>query len=319
MIARPGPMDRHARIFVAGADSFLGGAIVRILQRQGYTETFGGADEKLDLTDAEQVDVFMKRTRPDYVFCAAGKTGGIDANQRFAADLMLDNLLVQTNVMRSAYHHGVNKLLYLASSCSYPRECPQPMRVESLMTGPLEPTNEAYAVAKLAGIALCRAFREQYGACFISAIPASAYGPEDDFRPETAHVIPALISRLNFAKLANEPSVQIWGTGRPRREFIFVDDLADACAFVMREYGDNEPINLGSSSEISITELAELVKEVVGYSGDLIFDASRPDGMARKRLDSQRLLTMGWAPSTALRSGLKATFEWFLASRAQIR
>ncbi len=312
MSSRRAAMEQRARIVVAGADSFLGGAIIRALRRQGYTNIVGGADDKVDLTDAVQVDTFMERAQPDCVFCAAGKTGGIDANQQFPAELMIDNLLVQTHVVQSAHRHGVKKLLYLASSCSYPRECPQPMQVESLMTGPLEPTNEAYAVAKLAGIALCRAFRRQHGASFVSAIPANPYGPGDDFCPDTSHVVPALIRRIHLAKLANDPSVQIWGTGTPRREFIFVDDLADACVFVMREYDDDQPINLGSSSEVSIAELAELVKEVVGYPGDLVFDESRPDGMLQKSLDSSRLQTMGWAPSTTLRAGLKATLEWFL-------
>ena len=249
--------------------------------------------------------------QPDYVFCVAGKSGGIDANQRFPADLMVDNLLVQTHVMRSAHHHGAKKLLYLASSCSYPRECSQPMRVESLMTGPLEPTNEAYAVAKLAGMTLCRAFRQQYGAHFISAIPANPYGPGDDFSPDTSHVIPALVRRFYLAKRTNDRAVQIWGTGSPRREFIFIDDLADACVFVMREYDEPQPINLGSSSDVSITELAELIKEVVGYRGALEFDTSKPDGMPRKSLDSRRLLEMGWKPSTTLRAGLEATFDWW--------
>jgi GDP-L-fucose synthase len=304
-------MKQDARIYVAGSDTLVGAAILRAVKHLGYTNIVGGLEDKLDLTDAAEVDAFIGEGRPDYVFCVAGKSGGIDANQRFPADLMVDNLLVQTHVMRSVHQHGAKKLLYLASSCSYPRECSQPMRVESLMTGPLEPTNEAYAVAKIAGMTLCRAFRQQYGAPFISAIPANPYGPGDDFCPKTSHVIPALIRRLYLAREANDSAVQIWGTGAARREFIFIDDLAAACVFVMREYDAPQPINLGSSSDVSIEELAELVKEVVGYRGVLEFDTSKPDGMPRKSLDSRRLLEMGWKPSTTLRAGIEATFDWW--------
>jgi GDP-L-fucose synthase len=225
---------------------------------------------------------------------------------------MIDNLLVACHVINSAYHYGVKKLLYLASSCSYPKDCPQPMHVESLFTGPLEPTNEAYAVAKIAGIKLCQAYRQEYGANFIVGIPANAFGPGDDFSPDNSHVIAALIRKMHEAKVASSASVEIWGTGTPRREFIFADDLADACLFVMQEYDGAEPINLGGGTDLSIAELAELVKEAVGYLGGLRFDTSRPDGMPVKALDSSRLIAMGWRPATPFSTALAVTLSAFL-------
>ncbi len=249
---------------------------------------------------------------------AAGKSGGILPNQRYPADLMLDNLLVECNVIRVACQHRVKKLLYLASSCCYPRHCPQPMRVESLLTGSLEPTNEAYAVAKIAGIKLCQAYRQQYGANFIIGIPANAFGPGDDFSPEDSHVIAALIRKMHEAKRKDAPTVDIWGTGTPRREFIFADDLADACLFVMQEYDGTEPINLGGGTDLSIGELAQLTKEVVGYEGELHFDTSRPDGMPLKVLDSSPLMAMGWKPETSFEKALSATFEVFVQTQQKL-
>lgn len=257
------------------------------------------------------MDAFFARTLPDYVLLAAGKSGGIRANQKYPAELLRNNLLVECHVIHSAYRHGVRKLLYLASSCSYPKHCPQPMRVESLMTGPLEPTNEAYAVAKIAGITLCRAYRQEYGTHFISGIPADAFGPGDDFSPEDSHVVPALIRKMHQAKVLGVESVQVWGTGTPRRECIFAADLADACIFLMREYDGPEPVNLGGGVDLSIKELAELIKDVVGYSGELRFDTSKPDGMPLKVLDSRHLREMGWQSRTPFRSALSATYDWF--------
>jgi GDP-L-fucose synthase len=287
-------------------------AILRKLERQGYTNIVGKPSEEPDLTDAGAVADFFVRQVPEYVFVAAGKSGGIEVNRKYPAQLMIDNLLVACHVINSAYHYGVKKLLYLASSCSYPKHCPQPMRVESLFTGPLEPTNEAYAIAKIAGIKLCQAYRQEYGANFIVGIPANAFGPGDDFSPDNSHVIPALIRKMHEAKVASSASVEIWGTGTPRREFIFADDLADACLFVMQEYDGAEPINLGGGTDLSIAELAELVKEAVGYLGGLRFDTSRPDGMPVKALDSSRLIAMGWRPATPFSTALAVTLSAFL-------
>ena len=304
-------MDKSDRIYVAGGQSTIGAALLRQLGHQGYSNVIGARGEEPDLTDAAQVEGFFAKTAPEYVFVAAGKSSGIEGNRKHPAELMLDNLLVECNVIHSAYRHGVKKLLYLASSCCYPKHCPQPMRVESLLTGPLEATNEAYAVAKIAGIKLCQAYRQQYGVPFIVGIPANVFGPGDDFSLEDSHVIPALIRKMHAAKTSGVPSVMMWGTGTPRREFIFADDLADACLFVMQEYDGAEPINLGGGIDLSIAELAELVKEVVGYPGELHFDTSRPDGMPLKALDSSRLIAMGWRPATPFRDALSATCAWF--------
>jgi len=308
-------MDRQATIYVAGADTLIGGAIFRELERQGYANVLGKSAPEPDLTDAAQVDEFFRRTAPEYVFLAAGKSGGIEANRKYPAELMRDNLLVACHVIHTAYRHKVKKLLYLASSCSYPRKCPQPMRVESLETGPLEPTNDAYATAKIAGIKLCQAYRRQYGASFICGIPANVFGPGDDFDPDNSHVIAALIRRMYEAKIAGAPAVEIWGTGAPRREFIFADDLADACILTMCEYDDATPINLGGGTSLSISELAETIKEVAAYRGELRFDASKPDGMPLKALDSSVLHKMGWRPRTPFRDALERTFTWFQQTR----
>lgn len=305
-------MDKDDRIYVAGAGTVIGAAILRELERKGYQNIVGGKRDEPDLTDAAKVETFFAETTPSYVFLVAGKSGGIAANQKYPADLLLDNLLVECHVLQSAWRHGVRKLLYLASSCIYPRHCPQPTREEALLTGPLEPTNEAYAVAKIAGMKLCQAYRQQYGVHFISAIPASPFGPGDDFSLEDSHVIPALMRKMHAAKTLNAETVELWGSGNPRREFIFVDDLADACIFVMRRYNDPEPINLGHGMDFSVKELAELIKEIVGYSGHLRFDASKPDGMPSKVLDCTKLRAMGWRPKTSFRIALSKTLEAFL-------
>lgn len=305
-------MEKHARIYVAGGQTLIGAAILHELERQGYVNIVGRLGGEPELTDAAQVDTFFARTAPNYVFLAAGKSGGIQANQKYPAELMLDNLLVECHVIHSAYRYGAKKLLYLASSCSYPKHCPQPMREDTLLTGSLEPTNEAYAVAKIAGIKLCQAYRQQYGVNFIAGIPANAFGPGDDFDLENSHVLAALIRKMHEAQELGLGSVDIWGTGSPEREFIFTDDLAGACIFIMREYNSSEPINIGSGSDLSIKELAELIKEVVGYSGKLHFDTSKPDGMPSKALDSSKLTEMGWRPRTHFRSALSATYDWFL-------
>ena len=309
-------MEKQAKVFVAGGATLIGAAFLHQLDQQGYTNVVGRPGEEPDLTDAPQVEAFFAKAKPEYIFLVAGKSGGIAANQKYPAELMLDNLLVASHVIHSAYCHKIKKLLYLASSCSYPKHCSQPMQVEALLTGPLEPTSEAYAVAKIAGIKLCQAYRQQYGANFISGIPANIFGPGDDFSLENSHVIGALICKMHEAKALGTESVEIWGTGVPRREFIFVDDLADACICVMQEYSGLEPINIGSGIDLSIGELAELIKEVVGYSGELHFDTSKPDGMPVKVLDSSLLRALGWHPKTSFRSALSKTYEWFLQTPA---
>lgn len=304
-------MRKHSVVYVAGGQTLIGAAILRQLEGQGYVNVVSAAGEGPDLTDGDVVTDFFARQRPEYVFMAAGRSGGILANQKYPADLMLDNLLAECHVIRAAYQHGVKKLLYLASSCSYPRNCAQPMRVESLLTGPLESTNEAYAVAKIAGIKLCQAYRQQYGVSFIVGIPANVFGPGDDFSLEDSHVIAAMIRKVHEARLSGAPSVDVWGTGTPRREFVYADDLADACLFVMQNYDGAEPINLGGGTDVSIGELAQLVKEVAGYEGELHFDRSRPDGMPLKALDSTALTAMGWRPVTPFRVALTATWKAF--------
>ncbi|MFQ5828080.1 MAG: GDP-L-fucose synthase family protein [Candidatus Methylomirabilia bacterium] len=305
-------MHKLAKIYIAGTETLAGAAILRALERQGYRNIVGMPGEEPELTDSAEVDAFFARTAPEYVFLPGGRSGGIGANQKYPADLIRHNLLVECHVIHSAHRHGVKKLLHLASSCSYPKHCPQPMHVESLMTGPLERTNEPYAVAKLAGIKLCQAYHQQYGANFTSGIPADAFGPGDDFSAEDSHVIPALIRKTHEAKTHRATSVDLWGTGAPRRQFIFVDDLADACIHVMRNYDDPEPINLGGEPDISIKQLAQLIKEVVGYPGELRFDTSKPDGMPVKVLDSSKLAELGWRPKMPFRAALVATFEWYL-------
>ena len=304
-------MEKENTIYVAGGETLIGAALLRQLERQGFHHLVGKPGEGPELKDENAVGDFFNQIRPEYVFMAGGKSGGIQANQQFPAELMLDNLLATCHIFHHARRSGVKKLLYLASSCSYPRDCPQPMQTQSLLTAPLEPTNEAYAVAKIAGIKLCKAYRRQYAAHFISAIPANAFGPGDDFRPENSHVIAGLIDRMHAAKELNTPRVEIWGSGNPRREFIYADDLADACVFVMQRYSEPEPINLGGGTDIPIRELAMMIREVVGYSGDLRFDSTKPDGMPSKLLDSTKLLALGWKPATPFRVALEATYDWY--------
>lgn len=310
-------MEKNSRVYVAGARTLIGTAILRQLERQGYTNIPGKAGEEPDLTNAGAVDDFFAHQALEYVFMAAGKSGGIEANRKYPAELMLNNLLIGCNVIHNSYRYGVKKLLYLASSCSYPKNCPQPMRVESLLTGAFEPTNEAYAVAKIAGIKLCQAYRQQYGAKYIVGIPANVFGPGDDFGPEDSHVIAALIRKMHEAKMLGAPFVEIWGTGTPRREFIFADDLADSCLFVMQEYDGAEPINLGGGTDLSIRELAATIKEVAGYTGELRYNPNHPDGMPLKVLDSSKLTTMGWRPTTPFRVALAATYDSFLETQGE--
>lgn len=305
-------MNQTSRIYVAGGDTLIGAALRMKLRSCGYASLVGEPPGEPDLICPWQVEDFFAAEQPEYVFLTAGQSGGIRANQSYPAQLMRDNLLSALHVIHTAYRCGVAKLMYLASSCSYPRLAPQPMRIESLMTGPLEPTNEAYAMGKLAGMVLCQAYRRQYGSPFITAIPANAFGPHDDFSAEDSHVIPGLIRRFHEARYSGQAEVRIWGSGSPRREFIYSRDLADACLFVMRTYDAEEPINLGGGSDLSIADTAGLIASVVGYHGRLSFDAGRPDGMPLKSLDSRPLRKLGWTPSTDFRTALAETYDWFL-------
>ncbi|MGO4501964.1 MULTISPECIES: GDP-L-fucose synthase family protein [unclassified Dyella] len=307
-------MDAHARIYVAGHRGLVGSAIVRHLLAEGADHLLLKTHAEVDLTRQDQVERFFEREKPEYVFLAAAKVGGIHANATYPAEFIHQNLAIQTNVIHSAWRHGVRKLLFLGSSCIYPRDCPQPIKEEYLLTGPLETTNEAYAVAKIAGLMMCRSYREQYGFDAISAMPTNLYGPGDNYHPENSHVVPALIRRFHEAKLVNSPEVAIWGSGRPLREFLHVDDLASAAVFLMRQYGGPDFVNVGSGEEVSIAELARTVAQVVGYQGSLAFDDKKPDGTPRKRLDVSRLSQLGWRPGISLQEGLQQTYGAYVGS-----
>lgn len=305
-------MERQARIFVAGADTLLGGAILGQLNDAGYEGLVGNPPYEPRLDELEHVEEFFQTVRPEYVFVTAGPSGGIEENRRHPADLMIDNLVATTNVIPAAFRHGARKLLYVASSCCYPKLAPQPLKVESLGAGPLEPTNEAYATAKLAGLRLCQAYRQQYDAPFVTAIPANLFGPGDDFHPDTGHVIPALMRRMHRAKRDGEASLELWGTGAARRDFLFADDAAEACIHLMDHYDSPTPINIGSGRDWSIAETADLIADLVGYRGALRFDGMRPDGMPRKMLDATLLFDLGWRPRTEFQDALEHTYTWFL-------
>jgi GDP-L-fucose synthase len=304
------------RVYVAGHTGMVGLAIVRRLAGEGC-EILTAKRSDLDLRRSEQVVRWISYAKPDAVFLAAGKVGGIHANSTYPADFIADNLAIALNVIRGAYEAGVQKLLFLGSSCIFPRLAPQPITEEMLLTGPLEPTNQWYAIAKIAGIKLCEAYRLQHGADFISVMPTNLYGPGDNYHPQDSHVPAALISRFHAAKLAADPDVFVWGTGIPRREFLAVDDLADACVFLMKHYSDARFVNIGSGEEITIADFAGLVAEVVGYRGQINFDLSRPDGMPRKRLDISKLTMLGWCPKIPLRDGLRQMYADFLARTAR--
>jgi GDP-L-fucose synthase len=301
-----------SRVFVAGGSTLLGAAILDRLREAGHAHLVGVGPEEPDHTSPAQVEDFFAEYRPEYVFVAAGRSGGIGLNQVSPAELMLDNLLVATNLLPVAHAHGVRKLLYLGSSCAYPRLAAQPMAVASLYTGSLEPTSAAYASAKIAGMQLSAAYRAQHGANFVTAIPANAFGPGDDFSEDAGHVIPALMRRFHEAKRAGRPEVVVWGSGTPRREFVAARDIADAAVFVMQHYDEPAPINLGGGTDVSITQVARLIADVVGYRGRLCFDAGKPDGMPLKRLDSSPLFLLGWRPTTTLEDALTETYTWFV-------
>ena len=298
------------RAYVAGHTGMVGSAIVRRLGREGC-DILTVDHAAVDLADQQQTEQWLKRVKPDAVFLAAARVGGIGANSAYPAAFIADNLAIGLNVIRGAYAAGVKKLMFLGSSCIYPKLAPQPMREDQLLTGPLEPTNEWYAVAKIAGIKLCQAYRRQFGADFISVMPTNLYGPGDNYHPEDSHVPAALIRRFHEAKLSGAPSVTVWGTGTPRREFLAADDLADACVFVMKHYSDDGFLNIGTGEDITIADFARLVAEVVGYAGAIAFDTSRPDGAPRKLLDVSRLTALGWRATTPLREGLAAAYADF--------
>jgi GDP-L-fucose synthase len=303
---------KGARVYVAGHSGMVGGAIVRRLGSEDCT-VLTTDRRSLDLTRQADTETWLASTKPDVVVVAAARVGGIAYNDAYPVEFLADNLAIELNLIRGARVAGVRKLLFLGSSCIYPKLAPQPMREDMLLTGPLEPTNEWYAVAKIAGIKLVEAMRRQYGADFISAMPTNLYGPRDNYHPEHSHVPAALIRRMHEAKLANARNVTVWGTGKPRREFLFVDDLADACVFMLKNYSDMRFLNIGAGEDIAIADFARLVAEVVGFKGGLVFDASRPDGTPRKLLDVSKLTALGWQAQTDLRSGLEATYKDFLA------
>lgn len=312
-------MNLNSRILVAGHRGLVGSAIVRRLQQESYSRLITRSRSELDLRDAAAVAQFFAVERPEYVFLGAGRVGGIHANSTLPADFIRDNLQIQTNVIDSAWRHGVTKLLFLGSSCIYPKLCPQPMREEYLLTGPLEPTNEWYAVAKIAGLKMCQAYRKQYGFNAISVMPTNLYGPGDNFDLQNSHVLAALIRKCHEAKIGAGSEIVVWGTGAPRREFLHVDDLAAALLELMRNYESETPINVGSGEDVSIAELARLVASVVGFNGDIRFDPSRPDGTPRKLLDVSRIRALGWRPSIELQPGIVQTYAWLRDNLAACR
>jgi GDP-L-fucose synthase len=307
-------MDKQAKIYVAGHRGLVGSAIVRRLQREGFENLVLRSSSELDLRDQGATLRFFQAERPEYVFLAAAKVGGIVANSSFPADFIYDNLMIQNNVIHASYLNGVTKLLLLGSSCIYPRLAPQPISEESLLTGPLEPTNEPYAVAKIAGIKMCQSYNRQHGTRFICAMPTNLYGPNDNFDLTTSHVLPALLRKFHEAKLAGEGSVTVWGSGTPYREFIHVDDVADASLFLMERYEGWDPVNVGSGQELTIRDLAGKIGAVVGFSGELVFDVSKPDGTPRKLCDVSKIHALGWRHRIDLDAGLRDTYAWYLAN-----
>jgi GDP-L-fucose synthase len=312
-------VDRSSRIYVAGHRGLVGSALVRRLRAEGFENLLLRTRAELDLTNQAGVTAFFERERPEYVFLAAARVGGILANATYPADFIRENLLIQANVIDGAYRCGVKKLLNLGSSCIYPKHAPQPMREDALLTGPLEPTNEAYAIAKIAGLKMCEAYKRQYGFNAITVMPTNLYGPGDNFGLETSHVLAALLRKVHEAKEAGRPTVTVWGTGQPRREFLHVDDLADAALYLMDTYDGDEPINVGVGEDLTITELARLIGEIVGFGGEIAFDAAKPDGTPRKLLDVSRLHGLGWKARIGLREGITSTYQWYQENLAAAR
>ncbi|MHB1231496.1 MAG: GDP-L-fucose synthase family protein [Burkholderiales bacterium] len=308
-------MERNAKIFIAGHRGLVGSAILRRLQAGGYGNLVTRGSAELDLTEQQAVGAFYAAEKPDYVFIAAAKVGGIHANNTYPADFIYRNLMIECNLIHGAYLHGVKKLLFLGSTCIYPKLAPQPMREEHLLTGALEPTNEPYAVAKIAGIKMCASYNRQYGTNFMSVMPTNLYGPNDNYHPQDSHVLPALIRRMHEAKARGDKQVTVWGTGNARREFLASDDMADACVFLMERFDASdlgEFINIGAGSDMTIREVVEIVAKIVGFSGELVYDTSKPDGVPRKWVDSSRLTALGWRPRVSLEEGLRAAYQDFL-------
>ncbi len=314
-----GEMPKNARIYVPGHRGLVGAAIVRRLEAGGWHNLLLRTREEVDLIDRHAVTALFEDEKPDYVFDAAAKVGGIHANNEYPADFIRDNILIQMNVIDAAWRAGVKKFAFLGSSCIYPKLAPQPLKEEYLLTGPLEPTNEWYAVAKISGIKVCQAYRKQYGFNAINLMPTNLYGPGDNFNLQTSHVLPALLRKFHEAKETGSPQVIVWGSGAPKREFLYVDDLADACVHLMQHYNDGAIINVGTGEDVSIAELANLMKDVVQYKGDIVFDRSKPDGTPRKLLDVRRLSATGWRYRTDLRTGIEETYRWFRENQPRVR
>jgi GDP-L-fucose synthase len=312
-------VDLNARIYVAGHQGLVGSALVRDLRRRGYHNLIYRTRAELDLRRRAAVDAFFGAERPEYVLLAAARVGGIHANNTYPADFIRENLEVQLNVIDAAYRFGARKLLFPGSACIYPKLAPQPIREDCLLTGPLEPTNEPYAIAKIAGISMCQSYNRQYGTNFISVMPTNLYGPGDSFDLQNSHVLPALMRRLDEARTAGAPSVTIWGTGTPRREFLHVDDMASACVHLLECYDSSEIVNIGCGEDIAIRDLATLLAETVGYAGALVFDPSKPDGTPVRRLDVTRLFGTGWRPTISLADGIRSTYRWYCDNRARLR
>jgi len=307
-------MEKESKIYVAGHRGLVGSAILHNLQAEGYNNLVIRTHRELDLCNQEEVRAFFEKERPEYIFLAAAKVGGILANSTYPADFIYNNIAIQIYAIHNAYLYGVKKLLFLGSSCIYPKFAPQPMKEGYLLTGILEPTNESYAIAKISGIKMCQAYNKQYGTNFISVMPTNLYGPGDNFDLETSHVLSALIRKFHEAKLSGQP-VTVWGTGTPRREFLYVNDLAEACIFLMNCYDGEDIINIGTGLDISIKELAGFISEVIGYRGEIIFDTGKPDGMQRKLLDVTRINSLGWKAKTDLREGIEKTYKWYLSTQ----
>jgi GDP-L-fucose synthase len=304
-------MEKSSRIFVAGHRGLVGSALVRKLRASGFNNLILRTKEELDLRSQTDVYNFFKKNKPEFVFLAAAKVGGILANSTYAADFIYENLVIQTNVIHASYLSGVKKLLFLGSSCIYPRFAPQPIKEEYLLTGELEPTNEAYAMAKLAGLKMCQAYNFQYGCNFISVMPTNLYGPNDNFNLYSSHVLAALLRKFHEAKIKRQQKVVVLGTGKPRREFLYVDELADACLFLMQNYNNSQIVNVGAGTDITIKDLAHLIKEIVGFEGDIEFDLTKPDGMPQKLLDITKISKLGWQPKISLKQGIALTYQWF--------
>ena len=307
-------MDKNAKIYIAGHRGMVGSAIKRALEKDSYTNLIYKTKEELDLLDQSSVVELFKNERPEYVFIAAAKVGGILANNTYPADFIYQNLQIQNNIIYNAHKYKVKKLLFLGSSCIYPKLANQPIKEEYLLTGLLEPTNEAYAIAKIAGLKMCQYYKKQYGANFISCMPTNLYGPNDNFDLENSHVLPALIRKFYEARKENKENITIWGSGTPKREFLFVDDLADACIFLINNYDGVDTINVGVGKDISISELAQMIKNIIGFSGEIIYDETKPDGTLKKLLDVSRINDLGWKAQTTLEDGLKKTIEWYKKS-----